>query len=100
MIVAYREELMIKLATLLKIAFATRNMPKIDLMMSVRSLQSVGNKKGAHERTSPDNFYLSKIESSLHKIESETMVFCQGQLINRATSRFDFHILIFNAQST
>jgi hypothetical protein len=65
------------------IAFATRNMPKIDLMMSVRSLQSVGSIKR----------YLSEIESSLHKIESETMVFCQGQLINRTTSRFDARLV-------
>ena len=61
-------------------------------MMSVRSLQSIGSKKRCtiqrHERTSPDNFYLSELESSLHKIESETMVFCQGHLINRTTSRF------------
>ena len=41
------------------------------------------------KRTSPDDFYLSELESSLHKIESETKVFSQGQLINRSTSRFD-----------
>ena len=69
---------MIKLTTLHRIAFATCNMPKINLMMSVRSLQSIGKVKKRctrHERTSPDNFYLYKIESSLDKIESETIGF-------------------------
>jgi hypothetical protein len=69
-------------------------MPKIALMMSIRSLQSVGSKKkSAHERTSPDNFYLSELESSLHKIESETMGFCQGQLMNRTTTHFDARLV-------
>ena len=49
-------------------------------------------KKGAHEQT-------SELESSLHKIESETMFFCHGQLINRTTSRFDARLEFKHTQN-
>ena len=57
------------------IAFCAIAFIKFDRMIESKVCLIKKRKKGPHSSTSQGDFYLSELESSLHKIESETMGF-------------------------